>query len=285
MAARSLNRAVISFGLVTVPVKVYPAANPSGRIRFHLLHARDHRRLKQQYVCTKDGAVVPRSEMVKGYEYAKDHYVVFTPEELKKLEQDPTHGIEIAEFVPEERVDPVYFERPYYLGPEKGAEKSYALLVTAMTEEGYAALATYASHGKDHLVLLRPAGPVLAMHQLFYSEDVRGADEIAVPAKKSTAAELKLARQLMQSIAHDRFDPSRYEDDVRARLRETIARKRKGQPIVARKPEREAKIVDLMEALKASLGLKGATRSGGRRTAARAARRTARAKAPTRRAG
>src|SRR5215212_4563074 len=127
MPARSLNKAVISFGLVSVPVKVYPATNPSGRIGFHLLHAKDKERLKQQYVCPKDGKVVPRGEMVKGYEYAKGRYVVFSKEELKQLEQDPTHGIEIAEFVPEDRVDPAFFEKSYYLGPDTGGEKPYAL--------------------------------------------------------------------------------------------------------------------------------------------------------------
>jgi DNA end-binding protein Ku len=251
--ARSLNKALISFGLVTVPVKVYPATNPSGHLGFHLLHAKDHERLKQQYVCPKDGDVVPRKDMVKGYEYTKGRYVVFTAEELKKLEQDPTHGIEIAEFVPLHKVDPVYFEKPYYLGPDSGGEKPYALLAAAMQDQGYAALATYASHGKDHLVLLRAADGRLVMHQLYYSEDVHSGEDVAVPSKNPSEAEMTLARQLMQTIAHDRFRPEQYEDDVRKRMKAVIDRKVKGKPLAPASAPRPRKVVDLMDALKASL--------------------------------
>jgi DNA end-binding protein Ku len=278
MPARSLNKAVISFGLVTVPVKVYSAAHPSSRIGFHLLHAKDEARLKQQYVCPEDGEVVPRSEMVKGYEYAKDRYVVFTAEELKQLEQDPTHGIEIAEFIPEDRADPVFFEKAYYLGPDTGGEKPYALLLAAMRAERYAAVATYASHGKDQLVLLRAGERTLAMHQLYYSDEVRSDDEVPAPSRKASEAELKLARQLMQTIAHDRFDPSQYEDDVKARTKAMIDRKLKGQPLAEPRDKRPAKVVDLMEALKASLAKGAKGRSEGRRATRPAARKSHRAR-------
>jgi DNA end-binding protein Ku len=284
MPVRSLNKAVISFGLVSVPVKVYPAVNPSSRIGFHFLHAKDHQRLKQQYVCPKDGQAVPRSEMVKGYEYTKGRYIIFSKEELKQIEQDSTHGIEIAEFVPDDRVDPVFFDRPYYLGPDSGGEKPYALLLGAMREEHYAAIATYASHGKDYLVLLRAGDRVLAMHQLYYSDEVRAADEIPATARRTTDAELKLARQLMHSIARDRFDPSQYEDDVKARMKDLIERKRKGQPLAAPRTERPEKVVDLMEALKASLRGRGTTRARGRRTTQTAAKKARRSPAAARKA-
>jgi DNA end-binding protein Ku len=276
MPARSLNKAVISFGLVTVPVKVYAAANPSSRIGFHLLHAKDEQRLKQQYVCPEDGDVVPRSEMVKGYEYANGRYVVFTEEELKQLEQDPTHGIEIAEFIPDDRANPVFFEKAYYLGPDTGGEKPYSLLMAAMRAEHYAAVATYASHGKDHLVLLRAGERVLEMHQLYYSDEVRSPDEVPAPARKATDAELKLARQLMQSIAHDRFDPSQYEDDVKARTKAMIDRKLEGKPLAEPPKEGRAKVVDLMEVLKASLAQGTGKRSGGQRATRAAARKSGR---------
>jgi DNA end-binding protein Ku len=284
MPARSLNKAIISFGLVSVPVKVYPGTNPSSRIGFHLLHAKDKERLKQQYVCPKDGHIVSRNEMVKGYEYAKGRYVVFTREELKQLEQDPTHGIEIAEFVPEARVDPVFFEKSYYLGPDTGGEKPYALLIAAMRAESFAAIATYASHGKDYLVLLRASDRALVMHQLYYSDEIRSADEVPAPARKASEAEIKLARQLMHTIAHDRFDPSQYEDDVKARMKELIARKQKGQPLVAARAERPEKVVDLMSALKASLKRGQAARGRGRRTARTAARKSRRPRAAARKA-
>jgi DNA end-binding protein Ku len=271
MAARSINTATISFGLVTVPVRVYPATRPSARIGFHLLHAEDHARLQQQYICTKDGEVVPRDEMVKGYEYQKGRYVVFSKEELKALEQKATHGIEIAEFVPARRVNPVFFESAYYLGPDKGGEKPYALLAAAMQELDYAALATYAARGKSYLVLLRPADGHLVMHQLYHAEEVRAASEVPVEARKTSPAEMKLARQLMEQIASDRFDPGQYDDEVRRRTLDVIERKVQGEPIEAPPAERPAKVVDLMEALKASLARKEPT--GMRRAPQRAAAR------------
>ena len=269
MAARSLNTAAISFGLVTVPVRVYPAVNPSAGVSFHLLHDKDGVRLKQQYICPEDGEIVPRENMVKGYEYEKDRYVVFTKEELKALEQKATHGIEIAEFVPADKVDPVFFEKAYYLGPDKGGEKPYALLVAAMQELGYTALANYSARGKSYLVLVRPSGDRLVMHQLYHDDEVRAASDVPVDARKVSEPELKLARQLMQQIASERFEPGKYDDEVRRRTLEVIERKIEGKPIEAPQARRPAKVVDLMEALKASLKDKGETRRAPQRAAAR----------------
>jgi DNA end-binding protein Ku len=279
-----METAAISFGLVTVPVRIYPAVRTSAGLAFHLLHAKDGSRLKQQYVCAREGVVVPRSEMIKGYEYAKDRYVTFTDEELKALDEKATQGIEIAEFVPADTVDPIYFERPYYLGPGKGGEKAYGLLVKAMDEAGVYAVAKRAARGKDYLVMLRPDGRRLVMEQLYHSDEVRPLSEIPAGTESVREAELKLARQLIDQVTSPQFEPQKYEDEVRKRIEKLIERKIEGEDIVAAPAERpRAQVVDLMEALKASLaqgGKRGAGPSRARgesdrvqRTAARAARR------------
>ena len=258
MAARSIATASISFGLVTVPVRIYPAVRVSAGLSFHLLHAKDHVRLKQQYVCPKDGAVVPRSEMVKGFEYRKDKYAVFTDEELKALDQQATHGIEITEFVPRDAVDPVYYESTYYLGPDKGGEKGYSLLAQAMAAVDEAALAKYAARGKSYLVLVRSTGDRLFMQQLYHSDEVRDIREVPAEPRRSTEAEVKLARQLIEQITTDSFQPEKYEDEVRKRIEKLIQQKLKGKDITpAPEEKRPAEVVDLMEALKASLARKG----------------------------
>ena len=262
VAARSIATASISFGLVTVPVRIYPATRASAGLSFHLLHEKDHARLKQQYVCEKDGDVVPRSEMVKGYEYAKGRYVIFTNEELKALDEKATNGIEIAEFVPAGAVDPVYFERSYYLGPDKNGAKGFSLLVRAMEETGLLGIAKYAARGKDYLVLLRPAGERLEMIQLYNEDEVRPAGDVPVETRATSAAEVKLATRLIESIAATEFDPGKYGDDVRRRIQKIIQSKVKGKDITAPEPQkRKAEVVDLMEALQASLARKGKARA------------------------
>jgi DNA end-binding protein Ku len=257
--ARPISNATITFGLVTVPVRLYPTATVSAGLSFHLLHAKDKSRLKQQYVCAKDGEVVPRSEMVKGFETSKGRYVTFTDEELRSLDQQASRGIEIAEFVPVDSLPPTFVERSYYLGPDKGGEKAYGLLAAAMEDAGLLAVARYAARGKDYLVALRALEGRLVMQQLFHHDEVR--EPVAVPAgrSKATAAEMQLARRLIDSIAVARFDPSKYEDEVRRRIKQLIAQKAKGQEIEAPEPERRttAEIVDLMSALKASLAARG----------------------------
>ena len=269
MAARAIASITVSFGMVSIPVKLYSATQPSAAISFNLLHAADGSRLKQQYVCAKEGVVVERTDMVKGYEFAKDQYVTFTPEELKEMEEKGTQTVEISEFVPAESIDPIYYDKAYYLGPDKGGEKPYALLVAAMQELGYTALATYSARGKSYLVLVRPAGDRLVMHQLHHADEVRPASEIPLEARTVAAPELKLARQLMEQIASEGFEPGKYDDEVRRRTLEVIERKLEGQPIEAGKTARPAKVVDLMEALKASLKEKGEARRAPQRAAAR----------------
>ena len=261
MAARSIGSGTISFGLVSIPVKLFSATQSQAAISFNLLHSKCKGRLKQQYICPRDeNQIVERNDMVKGYEVSKDQYVTFTPEELKALEEKASQQIEISEFVPTEKIDPVFFDKAYYLGPEKGADRAYRLLSEAMRATGRTALARYAARGKQYLVQLRPIeGGGLVMQQLMYSDEVRPFSEVEVPQGEVKPAELELAKQIIQQIAEDDFKPEKYEDDVKKRIQEQIQRKVEGQQIeVSEAPAPQTQVIDLMEALKASL----AARSG-----------------------
>ena len=255
-APRSIGSLTISFGLVAIPVKLYTATQSSGQLSFNLLHKDCGSRLKQQYVCLKDGSVVDRDNMVKGYEFAKDQYVAFTPEEIKALDEVGTHSVDISEFVPIESVDPVYFDKMYYLAPDKGAAKSYALLTEALRETNRCAVGRWASKGKAHIVILRPIGNVLSMQQLHFAGEVRPATEVEVPKMDVKAQELKLARQLIEQQMSDKYDPTAYVDEVKGRVEAEIQKKVEGQEISVSEIAGEAtggKVIDLMEALRASL--------------------------------
>ena len=255
MAARSIGSLTISFGLVAIPVKLYTATQSANAISFNLLHKGCGSRLKQQYICLKDGAVVEREDMVKGYEFAKDQYVSFAPEEIKALEEAGTHAIEISEFVPVESIDPVYFDKTYYLSPDKGAAKPYGLLTEALKQAQRCAVGRWAARGKAYIVLLRPVGDVLTMQQLHFAADVRSSTEIEVPKADLKPAELKLAQQLIDQQTSERFDPTAYKDELRARIEASIQKKVEGQEISVSEmqPAGEGKVIDLMEALRASL--------------------------------
>ena len=257
---RPLASGTISFGLVSIPVKLFSATESSAAISFNMLHAKCGGRVKQQYICPRDdNAVVPREEMVKGYEFAKDRYVTFTPDELKALEEKASQQIEIAEFVPSDKIDPVYFDKAYYLGPEKGADRAYRLLAEAMRRSGKTALARYAARGKQYLVQIRPLPEGgLVMQNLMYADEVRPFSEVGVEPAEVKDQELALAQQIIQQISTDEFKPEKYEDDVRKRIQEQIQRKVEGQEIQVDEPAKpQTQIIDLMEALKASLAAKG----------------------------
>jgi DNA end-binding protein Ku len=254
MSARPYASGTVSFGLVNVPVKLYSTGESAAGIQLNMLHSKCGSRLRQQYICPTDNEVVGRDEMVKGYEYAKGQYVLFTEEELKALTPEATNSIEITEFVPLEEVDPVYFEKSFYLGPDKGGDRPYRLLAEAMKKTGRAALARYAARGKDQLVLLRPFEGGLIMQQLRYSDELRPFSEVPLAPAEVKEQELKLAMQLIDQIASDEFKPADYEDTVRKRTRDLIEQKIQGKEITAAPPEApKAQIIDLMEALKASL--------------------------------
>ena len=256
MAARSIGSLTISFGLVAIPVKLYTATQTANAVSFNLLHKKDGSRLRQQYVCQKEGVVVEREEIIRGFEFAKDQYVPFTPEEIKALEEVGSRAVEISEFVPIESVDPVFYDKTYYLAPDKGAAKPYGLLTEALRQSGRCGVGRWATRGKGYIVILRPIGDVLAMQQLHYAEDVRPASEVDVPKPEVKAAELKLAQQLIDQQTAARFDPTVFKDDTRARIQAAIQKKvDEGTEIsvTEQPPEGEGKVIDLMEALRASL--------------------------------
>jgi len=255
MAPRAVGTATIAFGLVNIPVKLFSAANPSSAISFRLLSKEGHK-LKQQYIDPKDeDRVVPRAEMVKGYEFAKDQFVLFEEAELKEMPEKATGAIEIQEFVPEEKVPKAYYAKTYYLGPDKGGDRAYKLLSEAMKVTGRCGLATYAARGKMYLVLVWPMGDGIAMYQLHYADEVVGIDEVPLGDAEPKEAEVGLAVQLVDQIANDRFEPEKYRDEVKARVEAAIQRKIEGQSITEVAPEPEkAQIIDLMQALQASLG-------------------------------
>jgi len=256
MPARSIGNATISFGLVSVPVNLYSSSESKASVSFNMLHKKCGGRLKQQYICPKDdNEVVDRNDTVKGYEFAKDQYVVLSTEELKSLEEKATGMIDVIEFVPLAKVDREYLEKVYYLGPDKGADRAYRLLAAALLDTGKAALGQYAARGQQHLVLLRPLNGVLVMEQLHYADEVRPTTEVTVPEGDVKPMELALAKQLIEQTSNEEFEPTKYKDTVRERVLETIQRKIEGQDITAADvvPDSGGKIIDLMDALKASL--------------------------------
>ena len=276
MAARSIASLTVSFGLVSIPVKLYSATEASRAISFNLLHKACGSRLRQQYFCIKEEVPVAREDMAKGYEFAKDQYVMFTPEELKALEEAGTQTADISEFVPIESVDPVYFDKAYYLAPDKGGAKPYALLAKALRESKRCALGRWAARGKQYIVMIRPVeqGEMtgLAMQQLLYGGEVRSMKDIDIPKTEVRDAELKLAQQLIEQQASDSFDPSAYTDEVRARIEAAVQKKVEGQEItMAESPQPGAQVIDLMEALRASLEKKPAKRAQPAKPAAKKA--------------
>jgi DNA end-binding protein Ku len=256
MPARSIGTATISFGLVSIPTKLYTTNETSGDIHFNMLHDADGARLKQQYICTKCNEIVDREHTVKGYEHAKGQYVVFTPEELKALDAVATQTIALEEFVPAVAVDPLYVEKSYYLGPDKGGERAYKLIHDAMLETGLVGVASYSARGKQYVVCLRPFNDGLILHQLRYAQEVKPWTEVPLPdLPEIKPAELGLAKQIIQQIAAETFTPEKYKDEVQERMMELINQKVEGQEITVAPEAPAGKVIDLMEALKASLGM------------------------------
>jgi DNA end-binding protein Ku len=258
MPARSIASATISFGLVSVPVNLFSSSESSASLSFNMLHAKCGSRLKQQYLCASEETVVEKDEVTKGYEFAKGQYVRFTPEEIKALDEKATNAIDIAEFVPLTAVDRIYLEKVYYLGAGKGGDRAYRLLVAALADTGRAALGQYSARGKQYLVLLRPMGEMLVMEQLHYAGELKSATEVPLPDVAIKDAELALARQLIEQASVEEFRPENYHDTVRERVLEAIQQKVEGQDITAAPAEApQTKIIDLMDALKASLAKRG----------------------------
>jgi DNA end-binding protein Ku len=261
---RSIASLTISFGLVAIPVKLYSATVSGERLAFNLLRQKDGSRVKQQYVAVNDGKPVDRSEMTKGYEFAKDQYVMFSAEELKALEDTTTHAIDIGQFVPLESVDPLYFDGTYYLAPDKGGAKPYSLLATSLKNAKLCAVGRWTSRGKEHIIVVRALNEGLAMHQLHFQAEVRAMKDLGIEPAPVSDAELKLANQLIEHLAAKRFDPNEFVDEHKARVEAAIQRKVEGKEVsLSESPISNAggNVVDLMEALKASLNVRGSGRA------------------------
>lgn len=279
MAARSIASLSLSFGLVSIPVRLYSATESAASVRFNLL-ARDGSRVKQQYVSERDPqVVVPRSEMVKGYEFEKDRFVIFEPDELKALEEGSRHTIDIVTFIPEQSVDPIYFDKAYLLAPDKRGGKPYHLLKEAMRQSGRCALARWAWKAKQYVVQVRAHAEGLVLQQLLYADEVRSLADLDIEQMQPTASELKLALQLIDQISADRYEPTLFEDEEKKRILAAIDAKIEGKQIVANAPADEgmgAEVIDLAEMLRESL-VRGGGSAGSRsgttpRTASKAAK-------------
>jgi DNA end-binding protein Ku len=254
MAVRPIAGGSIAFGLVSIPVKLFPSQHSSAAIRFNRLHEVCGTRLKQQNYCPQCDVVVARDDMVKGYEFAKGQYVRFTEEELKAVEAQSTGGIDIVEFVPIDQIDPVYFDKAYYLGPDKGAARAYHLLAEAMRSTGLCAVAKYAARGKSYLVMLRPTEEGIILQQLYHEFELRAFTDVEVEEAEVKDTELQLAVQLIQQAAAESFQPDKYVDEVRTKIEAMIAGKVEGEEIITTPTESpKSQVIDLMSALKASL--------------------------------
>ena len=273
MAARAIGTSSISFGLVTIPVKLFATSKSGARVSFNWIDRKTGVRVRQQYFNPDNNQVVPKDDMVKGYQFAKNQFVVFEPDELKVLEQPKTDAIEIAEFVPAEQVERVYFDRAYYLGPDRGGARAYRLLAAALEQTGRVAVARFATRGKQYLVMVRPYRDGLMLEQLRYQAEVRSWDEVPVEEGEINPAELDLAVQMIEQRTAEEFQPDDYKDEVRERQLELIQQKIDGEQItVAPSAEPQAQIIDLMAALKASIAGEGGEGEGaGAKPARRAA--------------
>ncbi|MEN3294722.1 MAG: end-binding protein Ku [Burkholderiales bacterium] len=257
---RSIADLTLSFGLVSIPVKVYAATDSKDGISFNMIHQACGSRVKQQLVCIKEDVVVERSELVKGFEFSPGQYVIFAPEELKELETATTHLVDIVGFVPAGSIDPVYFEKAYYLAPDKRGDKPYKLLLEGMKQTKRCALARWTWRGKSYTVQVRPSlqGEGLVLQQLLYASEVRSFNDLKIPEGEVSEKELDLAATLIEQIAQE-FDPAEYKDDFKDRIEAAIEQKIQGKQItVSEEPEAAggAQVIDLMEALRASIAKK-----------------------------
>lgn len=259
MAARATGSGTISFGLVSIPFKLYTAAS-SQSVSFNMLHKKCGGRMKQQYFCPVDNEIVERGDMIKGYEHSRDKYVHFSDEEMKKLEAERTDRLDIVEFVPEETVDLVYLEKTYYLGPDKGGDRAYKLLSQAMERMEKIAVGRYWTRGKEQLVLVRPYKGGLALHQVYYADEVRSMDDVEFPTSVTfKPIEEELADKLIEQLSVEKFRPEQYHDEYKDRVLAAVEQKVAGEEITVVNEAPQAQIIDLFEALKKSLGTKAAS--------------------------
>ena len=259
MPPHSIGSGNISFGLVSIPIKMFSSSS-SGGVSFNQIHQKCGGRIRQQQICPTCNEVVERSTLVKGYEFAKDQYVQFTEEELKGLEGEASRMIDIAEFVPLVQVDPIYFEKTYYLGPDKGGEKAYRLLADAMKAAGRVALAKFVMRGKENLVLIRASQEGLMLHTMYFVDEIRDFGEVDKGENaKLKPGEMDLAQRLVQELSSEKFTPEKYADEYQARVLVAVEAKVEGKEVTSLAPQAQrTQVIDLMDALKQSLGKRGA---------------------------
>jgi DNA end-binding protein Ku len=251
---RSIWNGAITFGLISIPVRLFAAVEEKN-LKFHQLHAGDNGRIRYKRVCSIDDEEVPYDEIVKGYEYEKDRYVVFSDEELDRLPADSIRAVDVVSFVPLEEIDPIYFQRSYYLAPEPTGVKAYKLLAQALTESGRVGLAKITLREKEHLATLRLRGDVFVLETMYWPDEIRDADfkEVVERKVEIRPQELAMAKSLIENLT-DHFDPTQFVDTYRQRLQEAADKKVAGQEVaVAPAPGEPTQILDLMEALKASV--------------------------------
>lgn len=254
MSARAIGTSTIAFGLVSLPVKIYSTGESGRKVSFKMIWKERGVRVRQQYIDPADGTVVPKDEIVKGYEFAKDQYVLFTKEELEVVEAPKSDEIEIVSFVPADTVGRLYSNKAYYLGPDKGGARAYRLLSAALRQTGRVAIAKHATRGKQYIVMIRPHEDGLLLEQLYYAEEIRSFEEVPLEDGDVNEAELALATQLIEQAVAETFDATTFKDEVREKTLELIQQKVDGQEITAAPAaESKTKIIDLMAALKASI--------------------------------
>ena len=260
MPLHSVGSGTISFGLVSIPIKMFSAASSAG-VSFNQIHQKCGGRIRQQLICPTCNEVVERSALVKGYEFAKDQYVQFTEAELKTLEDEASKMIDITEFVPLDQVDPIYFEKTYYLGPDKGGEKAYRLLTDAMGKSGRVALAKFVMRGKENLVLIRAAQDGLMLHTMYFADEIKDFGEVDKgDDAKVKPGELELAERLVSELSSKAFRPEQYHDEYRNRVLQVVESKVEGKEVTTLAPQaHRAQVIDLMDALKQSLGKRGSS--------------------------
>jgi DNA end-binding protein Ku len=260
MAARSIGSGTISFGLVSIPIKLYTAVSPKS-VSFNMLHKTCGGRLKQQLLCPVDNVIVERSDTIRGFEYARDQYVKFTDEELKAMEAARTDSLELVEFVPADTVDFLYIEKTYFLGPDKGGDRAYRLLSEALEKAQRLAVGRFAQRGKDNLVVIRPYKKGLILHECYYADEVRSFDDVETGgAFEFKPIELELANKLIEQLDQKKFEPSRFRDTWADKVKEAVERKVAGEEVQAAPEAPKAQIIDLLEALKRSVAQVGEAR-------------------------
>jgi DNA end-binding protein Ku len=278
--AASVWKGHLIFGMVSFPIRLFSAAR-SETISFNMLHKDDHSRIKQMTYCQLEDKPIPRSETVKGYEYEKDHYVVIDDEDIKKVAPRTAKVMEILEFVKADQVDPIYLESSYYVAPDEGGEKAYALLFTALKDSGYYGVAKVAMHNREHIIVLRPGAKGILSHTMYYQDEIRQVEEFRTDTSLVKEKELAMAKMLISSL-EENFEPQKYHDSYRDNLKKMIEDKIEGRKVVETPSEHFAPVIDIMEALKKSLAEK--KKPAVSATAAEAQDETAMEEAPKKRA-